>query len=202
MSEEQENTVQGPPPIWRNTYGHLVGFGNGYWQTNNRQYQNGPAIFSSNEHYPCTEIIGKWVTSSDGPPEGVKSIDLTPYKYVGHPGWAWMFRDAGQRVWDAIDNDDWTNPQICSKDGDHYIVYGYGLISDEGELLGIRDNFKTGASYPGYMVLMQTPYDCIRELFYFLCYMCKSGTPSRRSCITYDKAKQGKTWGDDYVVRN
>lgn len=83
MSEEQ--LIEGPPPIWVNEYGHLVGYGRGSWTTNNGQYQRSPAIIASNAYYPCTEIIGKWITSSDGPPEGVKEIDMTPYKYVGHP---------------------------------------------------------------------------------------------------------------------
>lgn len=192
MSEEQENTVQGPPPIWRNTYGHLVGFGNGYWQTNNRQYQNGPAIFSSNEHYPCTEVLGRWITNKSV--ESRKKVDLRPYKYAGHPGWAWMFRDVGTRVWNAVTNNDWTDPNICTKDSNHSSVYGYGLINDEGKLLGLCDEFTSGWPYDGFMMLMQTPYDCIRELFYFLCYNNTGRTPSNRSYLTYAKAKQGDSW--------
>lgn len=189
MSEEQEILIAGPPPIWVNEHQHLVGYGNGRWTVAGK-YQKGPAIFASNEHYPCTEVMGRWITNSTKPDQ--KTIDMRPYKYAGHPNWAWMFRDVGTKVWNAVETDDWTDPRICSKDGSHSVVYGYGLITDEGELLGLCDEFTTSHSYDGYMMLMQTPYDCIKEWFYFLCY--SSGNSSGRSWITYAQAQRGKTW--------
>lgn len=85
MSEEQEELIYSAPPIWVNEFGHLLGFGDGNWATNNGQYQKGPAFFASNEFYPCTEVLGRWITNTNGGEGKYKTVDLRPYKYVGHP---------------------------------------------------------------------------------------------------------------------
>lgn len=103
-----------------------------------------------------------------------------------------MFRDVGSRVWSAVENDDWTDPRVCNKDGNHSTVYGYGLISEQGELLHFCDTFTTSHNYPGYMMLMETPYDCIREQFYFMCY--NSGGRGGGSKISYKQAQTGRSW--------
>ena len=102
---------------------------------------------------------------------------------VNH-GWAWMFRDVGTRVWQAVDTGNWDIPRICSTDDTHSSIYGYGRVSEEGELLRLGDVFNKAQDYEGYMMLMQTPYDCARQLFYFICY---SG-----SNLTLASANKGK----------
>lgn len=90
MSEEQETLLSGSPPLWLNEFGHILGYGN-YTQDVRLHYDDSrttrikdPAIYASNIYYPCTEILGRWVTHIDGV-HGVPEIDLTPYKYVGKP---------------------------------------------------------------------------------------------------------------------
>lgn len=95
-------------------------------------------------------------------------------------GWGWVFRDVGTIWWNAFETGDYySNPNICSVDKSdghsHSSTYGYGLISDEGELLRLGDYFTNATDYDGYMMLLQTPYDCVRgeglsdKGFYFMC---------------------------------
>jgi hypothetical protein len=116
----------------------------------------------------------------------------------GIHGWGWLFRDVGTIWFNAFDTGDYSNPKICSTDRSdghtHSSVYGYGLIDDNGELLHLGDFFTKAAGYNGYMMLLQTPYDCIRgegmsssdDGFYFMCL--------GSSHYSYAKMKKGY-WG-------
>ena len=77
--------INAPPPLWVNEFGHLLGFGSRDWNVRRGPTQKAPAIYASTEFYPCTEVIEKWVTNRDGEEGTVPTIDLRPYKYVGHP---------------------------------------------------------------------------------------------------------------------
>lgn len=153
--------------------GHILGFGkiasrgttwDRYWRTN---YHN-PLLIGEECVCKTYEIIARCITESDEE-TGVKVFNLRPYKYAGHPYWAWQFRDVGVAHW----NDP---TKHCSG-----VIYGYGRIGPDGELLCLPDEFKTGYDYPGYMMLIQAPYDCTIDRFVLDCdsYRPSSLTPCK-----------------------
>lgn len=158
MSENQDLLKQGAP-MWLNTFGHILGYGTNSFARNNHEYWSRnyrrPLIIGKN--YTCDyEIIARCITESDSQ-TGVPVFNLEPYLFAGHPGWAWILRDVGQAHW----NDP---KRSCSG-----TIYGYGKISDEGELICCKKNFKTKYEYPGYMELVQGPFDCTIMRYILAC---------------------------------
>ena len=82
---------------------------------------------------------------------------LSPFKYSGHPGWFWLFRDVG-----AAHFNDSGKPCVG-------ITYGYGPINENGVLADMPDTFRSHYSYNGYMVLFQASPDCLGMFVKFEC---------------------------------
>lgn len=143
-------------PLWLNAFGHILK--QGYiGSTRNprdachideaKQAVNKARILLNDAEHGClkSERIVQFITNRQNP-----KFDLRPYKNAGNPGWMWEMWEVKQAHWD--------DPSEECRTGSGN--YGYGVIDENGTLVGLMDEFESHYSYNGYMILSQGPFDC------------------------------------------
>ena len=151
-------------PLWLNEFGHILKQGelgsarssavrgNGVCKLNeNEKHLNSSRVLLTDPDHGCLKAERIVTFKVDGRgKEAPKTFDLRPYKDKGHPGWVWELWEVNQQHW----ND--PNVECRGSSGE----YGYGFIDENGILVGLQDEFTSGWSYVGYLILSQGPYDC------------------------------------------